>query len=411
MAPGALGGVVLAGSFGGTLHLDTSELTSDRSRTAFVAALDADLKILFARTFEASFESYITGVACHGEGVNIAVGFVGDFTIDERLFTTTKYCEVVAVRLTANLAVIWTNHIRAPEGRFVVESMTCDSAGNIYLCGDAIGPVYIEDHIFPGMTEREDGFVVKLDSDGRLQWAERLVSRGQTQTRGCATSQSGYVAISGLFREALDIQGRKLQAEQFGGFVAVLDHAGRLLWTDAYDAPNGAQAVSLHFGSSDQLYSTDLRRGKTQISDSESGDAKTALVKYNKHGEILWSRFYGNNIFPCSVTLTFSEDVFWTGYFQNTIKVGTVELQSKGGYDILLMKVSSEGTPLWACAFGDHRQQFLARCVTGSTGLLMFAGSFHGAIALGKETYVATGCSLDGSDEGDEDIFVATVEP
>jgi hypothetical protein len=320
-------------------------------------------------------------------------------------------CDLLVVAFTRERAVLWTRHICATEKRFVAESMDVDRHGAVIVCGDGIGTICIDGHTFAGDADKEDGFVIKLNAVGDLEWAKRLESRGQTQMRGCAVSHVGDIAVSGLFFQEMTLKEVVLRAEGGAGFVCVLSSAGDIRWGASFDGRQGAQGGWLAFGPSGALYATALHRGQTSVGDSTPGDAKTSISKFCTNGEVVWSRYFGNSVFSSSIALDDAENILWSGYFLGDVDVGSGRLHSMGGYDILLAKLSSQGVSLWSHAFGDHRQQFLARCAFTSSGQALLAGSFHGTIRLGNETYTATGCTVDGSDEGDEDGFIAILEP
>jgi hypothetical protein len=97
-------------------------------------------------------------------------------------------------------------------------------------------------------------------------------------------------------------------------------------------------------------------------------------------------------------------NVVAAGRFRGSMDLGNgTTLQSGGGTDLFLFKLTAEGAPVWAHSFGqiDHDQTPI-ELVVRDTGTIVLAGFFEGDVNFGTGTLSST----QGSD-----IFVAKLGP
>lgn len=87
-----------------------------------------------------------------------------------------------------------------------------------------------------------------------------------------------------------------------------------------------------------------------------NGMADIMVVKYDKDGHWKWTKQFGgtkeDNIFDAACDN--QGNVILSGYFQGTVQFGPYTLTSQGGFDMVLVKMNTVGTVLWAKQFGGN---------------------------------------------------------
>jgi len=79
-----------------------------------------------------------------------------------------------------------------------------------------------------------------------------------------------------------------------------------------------------------------------------------------------------SNVFGTNIIADRKGDVYLSGYFQNTLAVGTFNLTSAGNHDILIAKYDSTGKALWAKRNGGGTNDFaMAMALSGDSNLLV----------------------------------------
>jgi len=157
-----------------------------------------------------------------------------------RPFTPSGHCEDgFAVKLNSSGILQW-NTFLGGSGIDYCFSIAVDAAGNSYVAGNS--DVAWGDHPVRAYTANDDGFAAKLDGSGNLTWNSFLGGSGSESGNGVAVDASGiYIAGQGDATWGSPV--RPFTADT-DGFAAKLNNGGSLAWNtflggDGYDVGNG----------------------------------------------------------------------------------------------------------------------------------------------------------------------------
>lgn len=109
-----------------------------------------------------------------------------------------------------------------------------------------------------------------------------------------------------------------------------------------------------NIGTTDAEYAMSVamdRNGNSFIGGSAAG--APFLCKLSPNKEAIWSLGLANAGSIQSVAVDAQGDVIFTGYFYATVNFGGGSVSSVGGFDIFVVKYSSEGRFVWAKRFGS----------------------------------------------------------
>ncbi len=95
-------------------------------------------------------------------------------------------------------------------------------------------------------------------------------------------------------------------------------------------------------------------------------------------------------------------DVFVAGNFSNTIEIGNTLLNSNGGEDFYVARLTSSGDAVWAVRFGSAASDRLVDMVVDPGGNIFLAGEYSGSLRAGG--------NLVTSDSGSVDVFVIKLD-
>lgn len=135
-----------------------------------------------------------------------------------------------------------------------------------------------------------------------------------------------------------------------------------------------------------------------------AGQNDIFVAKYGPTGDHLWSRRYGGagDDRGAAVALDAQGNVLLTGTFQGAVNFGAGTLQSAGGSDAILLKLSPAGVFQWGRALGGTADDRANGVAADSAGNVLVAGHFQGQVNLG-------GALLRSA--GGPDIFLAKYAP
>ena len=154
---------------------------------------------------------YLDSVAADSSGNVVATGsFEGTADFDPGSGTTNLTSggsrDIYVTKLDSSGELAWARQmggVSSASGH----SVALDSSGNVYVAGRFRGTADFD----PGSETQnltsngsDDGFVVKLDSNGDFVWAKSFGGAQTDVARGVAVDSAGNVYVNGYFRSTAD---------------------------------------------------------------------------------------------------------------------------------------------------------------------------------------------------------------
>jgi len=326
--------VYVAGYTTGTLPGQVSAGGQD----AFVRKYDAAGNLLWTRQFGTAGGARADGITADATGIYVTGDVVGSLpgqasAGDQDIFVR-KY------DFDGN--ELWTRQLGGPD---------LDDAYNI-AAGES--GVYVvgttRDHL-PGQTGQgpgnRDAFLLKYDSDGDLLWTRQFGSEDSNWDYGRGVTVDGTgVYVAGCTFGTLPGQ---VSAGDMDVYVRKYDPDGNVVWTrqfgtSGYDAED-KQCICLD---ATGVYVTGWV-GAALPGRVSSGGADVFVRKYNRDGDVLWTRQFGTTADDAAYDLAADgTGIYLTGYTSGTLP-GQV---SAGGQDAFVRKYDSDGDLLWTRQFG-----------------------------------------------------------
>lgn len=246
---------------------------------------------------------------------------------------------------------------------------------------------------------REDAWVVRVDGSGRQLWDKTFGGKAVDRARAIIATRDGGLAVAG----ATESKG----AGPFDAWVLKLDAAGELVWDrhfggDATDwasalveTDDGGLAVAAYTQASaeepfdfwvikldadgaqiwDRKFggnATDWASAIAEMNDGSlavvghteshgAGDADMWVLKLSANGELLWDRTFGG------IARDYASAVFASGD-GGLLVAGQTESRGAGGVDIRLVKLDTEGEPVWDRTFGGAQDDWVRAIIETRDG-------------------------------------------
>ncbi|MFT3775475.1 MAG: hypothetical protein QM820_59770 [Minicystis sp.] len=228
VAAGPKGTTVFAAEYHEKLRLDHKDilLPAGKLTSALVGVIDAQGKVRFTQAFGSETDTLTpAGVAADAEGnVFIAGDFKGRARFDQTILQEDRRSVFVA-KLDRDGKVLWARSF-GNTCYTTATALAADGAGAVYVGGAFCGSLDIGGtRLKPG--GRETGFLVKLDRDGRTLWARAFNDAGPTIVRAIAVRREVAVASHrwpedwdtrhGLIIDKMDVDGHPLWTRALGG--------------------------------------------------------------------------------------------------------------------------------------------------------------------------------------------------
>lgn len=217
-------GIVVAGLFRETVDFDPSP-TAVNTLTAinsdgFLLSLNSDGLFQWVKHIQTNGVVFITGIDTNAADEIITSGaFLGtvDFNPDPSIQSLQTSLSVSAGAISSGFVAkynaqgnfLWVKHYRGSSTTdFLTTLIQKDANDNFIICGSYKGLVQFSSTTIVSSTTNYNSFLSKIDADGNLLWAKKVVSTdGFLQISSCANlalDNCGNAYISGEFTGTCD---------------------------------------------------------------------------------------------------------------------------------------------------------------------------------------------------------------
>jgi len=374
-----LGNVYVCGSFGSTVDFDPGpgvvELTSAGVDDGFVASYDGAGGLRWARNVVAgSQKGDAMAVAVDGSGnVHLTGVFLGtaDFDPGPGIVTMGSIplqWDTFVTKLDGGGNLVWVGLLAGTSFVNGTDVKVSDD-GDVWVGGSFFGTADFDPG--PGTLELTtfgggDGYVVRLDPDGELEWVAQFGGTNLDITTEVALDAVGNVYAAGTFYDTADFDpGPGVFEMSPGGdhdaFVTKLSDTGAFVWArqigDRADGRAGASSLRTDYAgrvtAAGTFYGTvDLDPGPGALEVTSQGIGDAYVVQVDPAGAIGWGLSFGGSEGELANALALGPvgEVHVSGKFSGTVDFdpgpGTFELNSVGPSDGFVVRLGlADPTP------------------------------------------------------------------
>jgi hypothetical protein len=411
MATDTLGNLILTGSYENTIDFGGGPLPTSPDNQAFVAEFSPAGAYRWAKGFVTQAPgSYGNGVT-FDQMRNVVVGgsFTGTVDFGGGPLTSTATSNIFIAKYTPAGEYLWAKQYGEAGGDGGAYQIGVDAAGNI-----VVPAIYSNGAVDFGCGSLPplggyDALIAKLDPLGNCLWSKRFGDSAFQQSSAASADASGNVLLAGILAGTADFGGGPLTSA--GGqdvFVAKFDPSGNYLWAERFGDASDQLALGVAVDSSGDAavagqFAGTLAFGTTPAL-VNTGGLSGFVAMLSPTGTPLWSTGVGGagSDGLNSVAVDYLGNVCVTGFFSDTIDLGSGPLVSAGMDDVVVAKYDNAGTLVWGKRFGDPQQQVGNAVGVDYTGHVYISGTMSGTIDFGEGPLTSAGGA---------DLFVAKLPP
>lgn len=264
--------------------------------------------------------------------------------------------------------------------------------GSVLVGGVFGGTINLGGSTFPS-SEPEifevDAVVARLTPDGAHVWSRSFGAVGDDWIEDLDFDTTGHALVLGAYRSAQSIDGFMLpDGTPRSLFLSKHLPTGEAVWAQAFvGGANGTYGRLATLPDGGMVIA-----GTTSGTLTWSGGALTGgnapeafVIRLDGDGNTLWARRFPATInsFANDVAVSSSGQVYLVGGFRGTIDFGTGPLDSQGGFDIFLARLSPDGQPDSASAFGGPGDDIGHRIVVDLAGRQTIMATYQDGADLG----------------------------
>ncbi len=301
-------------------------------------------------------------------------------------------------------------------------SFASDAAGNTYLAASFSQSVTLAPGTVLTSQGMQDGVVAKYDPAGNLLWYRQLGSSGNDALQKVILDASGKVTLLGLASDGAQFGTTTFTTTSFGAplVLAQLDAQGRVQYVR--EVGNGSFLVPASLASDASgnyyvsgLFAFDATFGSFSFSTpiSTTYGLDQFVLKVSAAGEVQWAQQGCRVLANANTANVYSHLVAEPGgnlYFVWTAPPsattgfnGQALPASRGDYDGLVVKFSTQGTPQWTQRVGGTGADVSTYAGLDAAGRLVVPGFTAAAGSLSSASSASATTATTG--------FVTVLEP
>ncbi len=407
VAVDASGNVFAVGEFGGAIDLGAGALDNPKGSvvSGFVAKFDRSGRALWSRRLGSTTEAAAYAVAVDAAGHAYVVGyFKGELDALGTKLVSAGETDAFLVELDPDGKLVFAQRW-GDSGSQVLNTVVVAADGTIALGGDFDGTIDFGGGplVTAGLA---DVFVATLDRDKKHVLSKRWGGPDKDRRPRVAFAPDGGLWVTASYRGVIDVGGGPLPDRYDGAFLLRLEKSGAHRASKGFDGDGWQFPTGLSVSPSGAL-ALSSRFTRTVVIDGqklESASGEDALLAvFGDDGKLAWAERYGG--FNQDAISGLAWDPRGDLWITGELLEKLGPLTSAGASDAFVARLDAKGTWLWSLRFGDGGDQRGTKVAADPLGGAVVVGSFFGAIDLPGGFHLA---SSGGFDPSGGDVFLAS---
>ncbi len=280
--------------------------------------------------------------------------------------------------------VLWSKIVGGTSSEKGI-AISTDKEENSYFLGNFESDNIILDDFILTNDGENDIFLVKLDKNSNVIWANSINGNSNELAYSMAIDKNQNVFITGTFESVTLNLGEKEIYNQGGEdiFIIKYDKNGNLLWSKSVGGSGSDYSQDIATDKNGNFYITGYYYSESISFDKivlkNKGNHDVFVAKYNSNGKLIWVKNAGGSDWDSSLSICVDdeENVFAAGKFENKdIYFENEKLENQGKEDIFLVKYNKNGKLLWAKSSGGSNFDYGTSITTDAHGNLYLTGGF-----------------------------------
>ncbi len=421
LAKDSQGNVYSVGFYSGTLTVGSTTVTHNGGNAdGYLTKHDANGNAIWVKSFGGALDDVAIAVTIDNADNILLTGYfqgagVNSFDADPgpSVFNLSQVSPLVSrdcfiVKLDNNGNFIWAKQISNPSGGAANEDskdIAVDSANNVYVVGGFhyadFDPGSAQELILAsGSGNAQDGFLLKLDSNGNFNWVKTFYSTNNVVVESLDFNSNGDIYIAGRYQGVVDLNpsttvtaNSTTSNGSFDTFIVKLDATGNYIWGNVYggsgfDVPQFIKTVGtdVYIGGT-LIGSQDLDPSSGTNTYTVLGSSDAYISKFDSLGNYISSNMLGSSSTSAEseevyrMTVGPNGNLFLTGVFLATAdfdySINTVNSTSNGGLDCFILELTPSLQYVNHLTIGGSGKETFAKMIFNADNSVLFSGSFN----------------------------------
>lgn len=357
----SMSNIYITGSFSGTTTIGGQTLTSNGATDIFIAKLNANGNLVWAKSFGSVSLDYAFDIDCEAGGnFFITGGFRQAMTLLPNItISSTGGLDLFTAKFNTNGDCLWARAATGLASEYGNEIVVGDN-NNVCVIGNTNGQmIFGIDTLFH--ADSTDLFIASYNSSGNLLWVKGIPGYGKAGARAVDIDIVGNTIVAGSFNGSLAIDTFNIiSASQNLNdvFISKYSGSGSALWAKRYGDLGDDYVRGVGTDSLGNIYLSGVFSNSVDFDGNTlfaNGNTDIFLLKLDSSGNFVWIKQFGNSGTEegCEIEVSPDGNVFISGGFSQTITLGGSTFSSQGIRDVFVAKIDTIGNVQWAKSVGS----------------------------------------------------------
>jgi len=390
--------IIVTGFINGTAEFDGAEASSTGGADIFIAKYDDNMDIVWLKTAGGNGEDKGHAVITDEFGNIYVTGFFSDTAyFEDTQVISGQGIDMFIAKYDNNGDLSWVYSASSDSG----------SCGNgitnyedrLYIAGYFYGTMNFGDTSLTSYGDA-DVFFAAYDIAGDHYWSEQAGGINWDEAHDITVDSDGRVFATGNYREYALFGDSVIPANEICNiFTVCYNDQGEMLWVKYAGGQGSDRGYGICTDGSDNVYITGYI---CLLSDSAyfdttlivtNGGRDMYLAKYNNAGDFQWVTKTGSaeEDIAKSVVAVDEDNIFITGYFNDTLFFGDTNIISGGYNDVLVAAFNTEGLVKWVKKAGSGLSDSGESITKNKNNVLKVTGFFRETAYTDNDSVISSG--------------------
>jgi hypothetical protein len=212
------------------------------------------------------------------------------------------------------------------------------------------------------VTNNNGGFdywIIKLDENGKIIWKKSYGGSSEDIPRTIeVTSDGGYIIAGSSYSNDKDISGHHGSTDSSDVWIVKLDHSGNMLWQRSLGGSGDDAATGIKESADHGFIIAGYSNSTNGDANDNHGGEDVWILKVDSIGKIKWKRNFGGsgNDYADCINTTSDGGYIIGGFTESTDKD---VLHNQGAADFWIIRIDEDGILEWQKTYGGSDYEYV----------------------------------------------------
>jgi hypothetical protein len=271
---------------------------------------------------------------------------------------------------------------------YIEDSRIKSDGENIYVYGSAGTSIVFSDwsdvnNMIEGKIPYNQGFLLKVNPEGRLQWGISVGGYGVDELYSIAIDKDENVYVTGYFMDSTTIGGKSFEGKgKTDIYLAKYDKAGKPIWTQTFGSYEAEEGIALAINSSNEVVLYGLIRDSLVLGNIKLKPSKVTfnrfIAVFDSEGTVKWAKLIEGHLYGGLNNLTIDQfdNIYLASSYYSELKYSGITIPYKDQADAFVTKLDKNGNLLWFNSIGSNGSEYIESLIVDDSLNVYIGGSF-----------------------------------